>query len=76
MGTRGCVGWTMTGKTYKETYNHYDSYPEWLGIRMIGAVKDLDVDDIRDWEEIIEISEATFNEVVEDDERNVLVVSR
>lgn len=44
MGTRGCVGWTFTGKTYKETYNQYDSYPEYMGIRVLVMVKQLDLD--------------------------------
>ena len=38
MGTRGCVGWTLDGKNYVETYNHYDSYPEGLGTEILEAI--------------------------------------
>lgn len=34
MGTRGAIGWKLNGK-YTCVYNHFDSYPEYLGIKML-----------------------------------------
>jgi hypothetical protein len=34
MGTRGFVGFIVSGKE-KIAYNHYDSYPRWLGLRVM-----------------------------------------
>jgi len=34
MGTRGCYGFRKDGKD-KLTYNHYDSYPSWLGKQVV-----------------------------------------
>lgn len=47
MGTRGCVGWTLTGKTYNETYSQFDSYPEYMGIRVLAAIKQINLDDLK-----------------------------
>lgn len=33
MGTRGMYGFYRNGVT-KATYNHFDSYPEWLGKKL------------------------------------------
>ena len=44
MGTRGSIGWTMDGKEYTETYNHYDSYPERLGCETLEVLKAVDLD--------------------------------
>lgn len=33
MGTRGLVGWKVNGE-YHGTYNHWDSYPEGLGMKV------------------------------------------
>ena len=34
MGTRGCIGVVVDG-TFKGSYNHFDSYPEALGVAMV-----------------------------------------
>lgn len=34
MGTRGALGFIVNGVS-KFTYNQYDSYPEWLGVRIL-----------------------------------------
>lgn len=38
MGTRGCYGFRKNGMD-KLTYNHFDSYPDWLGRKMIEFCK-------------------------------------
>lgn len=38
MGTRGAWGFRIDGKD-KVSYNHYDSYPEWLGVTLIKGIK-------------------------------------
>ena len=38
MGTRGCYGFRKNGID-KLTYNHFDSYPDWLGRKMIEFCK-------------------------------------
>lgn len=37
MGTRGFVGFVV-GEQVKISYNHYDSYPEYLGVQVFDAV--------------------------------------
>jgi len=48
MGTRGCVGWTVDGKNYIETYNHFDSYVDGLGCAMLEAIKVMDLKKLQD----------------------------
>lgn len=38
MGTRGAYGFRIDGQD-KVTYNHFDSYPEWLGVRVVEFVR-------------------------------------
>lgn len=40
MSTRGAIGFVLDG-TEKITYNHSDSYPSWLGVRMLAFAKTL-----------------------------------
>ena len=37
MGTRGCYGFYKSGVT-KATYNHYDSYPDYLGLSIANDI--------------------------------------
>lgn len=46
MSTRGFIGWVTQG-TEKITYNHSDSYPSWLGLRMLAHAKAVTEDDAR-----------------------------
>lgn len=43
MGTRGLFG-LVAGEKEKVSYNHYDSYPEGLGVSMLGAAKRISSD--------------------------------
>jgi hypothetical protein len=43
MGTRGLWGFII-GEEQKLTYNHFDSYPDGLGVDLINAIKDMDYD--------------------------------
>ena len=47
MGTRGCVGWTVDGENYVETYIQYDSYPEGLGNDMLEVIKTIDIEQLK-----------------------------
>lgn len=38
MGTRGFLGFVIDG-TEKIGYNHYDSYPDWLGLNVLGWMR-------------------------------------
>ena len=38
MGTRGAIGWSKGGVT-KVTYNHFDSYPDGLGLDVVKYLK-------------------------------------
>lgn len=40
MGTRGLTGFVLKGKKYF-TYNHFDSYPEYLGMQMLEFCKEI-----------------------------------
>ena len=40
MSTRGLVGWVIDGE-FHASYNHSDSYPEWLGSRMFELARTL-----------------------------------
>lgn len=42
MGTRGFIGLVYEGQT-TITYNHYDSYPNWLGVEAAKLVRDNDL---------------------------------
>jgi len=44
MGTRGAIGWKLNGK-YTCVYNHFDSYPEYLGIKMLILCGDITSND-------------------------------
>lgn len=48
MSTRGVVGFVADG-VWKVTYNHGDSYPEWLGMRVLEFCKS-----ITDWDKVKE----------------------
>jgi hypothetical protein len=48
MGTRGATGFLADGKWYV-TYNHFDSYPEYLGMRVLEFCKQ-----VKDWEALRE----------------------
>ena len=45
MGTRGFIAIKGEGKTLG-TYNHFDSYPSWLGLRMLEFVQRQDFADL------------------------------
>lgn len=45
MGTRGFIGFTKDGAT-RYVYNHMDSYPSWLGVKMIELVRDHDMTEV------------------------------
>lgn len=38
MSTRGFISFVIDGQE-KTTYNHSDSYPDWLGVRVLAALK-------------------------------------
>ena len=42
MGTRGVTGFVADGKWYV-TYNHFDSYPEYLGMQVLNFAKKLPI---------------------------------
>ncbi len=39
MGTRGAYGFRLDGKD-KVTYNHFDSYPSYLGVNLVGELSE------------------------------------
>ncbi len=43
MSTRGSIGFRIDGQD-KLTYNHYDSYPSWLGVSVLHQVQELVAD--------------------------------
>jgi hypothetical protein len=45
MGTRGVIGLYKDGKT-KVTYNHYDSYPSYLGVNFLNDIKEYTEEEI------------------------------
>ena len=45
MGTRGAYGFRKDGKL-KVTYNHFDSYPDWLGASIAEFIKSTSYDEI------------------------------
>lgn len=47
MGTRGCYGFRKNGAD-KLTYNHYDSYPDWLGTNMVKFCKETSVEEMHE----------------------------
>ena len=49
MGTRGLTGFIVDGKWYA-TYNHFDSYPEGLGMEVLEFCKT-----ITDWDKVKEL---------------------
>ena len=52
MGTRGAWGLIKDGKE-KVTYNHYDSYPDGLGVCIIELAQDLSISQIYDRIEMV-----------------------
>lgn len=46
MGTRGIIGF-FNGEETKVMYNHYDSYPEWLGIKVLEFLRTADMDIVK-----------------------------
>lgn len=47
MGTRGTYGFRKNGED-KLTYNHYDSYPSWLGVNMLQFAIDCTIQELND----------------------------
>lgn len=45
MGTRGAIGFYKKGIT-KVTYNHYDSYPESLGVNILSELEGVSISDL------------------------------
>lgn len=57
MGTRGLYGFRKNGKE-KATYNHYDSYPDWLGSNVLNFIKNHSVKEMSDfYDRIIMVDE-------------------
>ena len=57
MGTRGAFGFYKDGKG-KITYNHFDSYPEWLGVKILGTLKKFSIKQIKEaFDNIILVNE-------------------
>jgi len=46
MGTRGAYGFRINGKD-KITYNHYDSYPSYLGSSILGFIEETPIEDMK-----------------------------
>jgi hypothetical protein len=46
MSTRGTIAVTIDGET-KGSYNHSDSYPTWLGNRVLEFIRGMDLEDTR-----------------------------
>lgn len=47
MGTRGLYGFRKNGVD-KTTYNHYDSYPDWLGHEVVHFCKETSIEEINE----------------------------
>ena len=47
MGTRGCYGFRKNGID-KLTYNHYDSYPDWLGRNIVKFCKNTSIKEMNE----------------------------
>jgi len=58
MGTRGAYGFRVGG-TDKVTYNHFDSYPDSLGVAILSFLRDVGNDELRDIAERIELVDET-----------------
>lgn len=57
MGTRGCYGLRMNGID-KLTYNHHDSYPDWLGSNMVEFIQSTTIEEMKDiFEKIVLVQE-------------------
>ena len=46
MSTRGTIAFTVDGET-KGSYNHSDSYPTWLGNRVLEFLQGMDIEEVR-----------------------------
>ena len=60
MSTRGCYGFRKNGID-KITYNHYDSYPDWLGRHIASFCKETSIDEMNE----------IFDKIVLVDERSI-----
>ena len=60
MGTRGATGFILDGEE-KITYNHFDSYPEELGVAVLGFIDDADMDKLREKVKAIRLVEEDSN---------------
>lgn len=59
MGTRGCYGFRKNGVD-KLTYNHFDSYPEYLGRTMVKFCKTTSISELNEiFDKIILVKERT-----------------
>lgn len=57
MGTRGLYGFRKNGID-KTTYNHFDSYPDWLGEKMVKFCRETSVQEMNDiFDRIIMVEE-------------------
>jgi hypothetical protein len=59
MGTRGAYGFVLNGREIA-TYNHYDSYPEGLGVEVLGFVSETSDKELRQIAEGIELVDESF----------------
>ena len=57
MGTRGMYGFYQNGVT-KATYNHFDSYPEWLGKKIVDFIRNTTIEEMNEiFDRIIMVDE-------------------
>jgi len=70
MGTRGCIGVVVDG-TFKGSYNHYDSYPEELGVSMVKQARTIakDINKYRDLARKVRMVEDGSKLTAEDHEK-------
>jgi len=47
MGTRGCYGFYKNGED-KLTYNHYDSYPNYLGVDVVEFIRETSIEEMNE----------------------------
>lgn len=58
MGTRGTYGLRKNDKD-KLAYNHSDSYPEWLGDKIVKAIREMGIDRLNTLYKLIEMVDET-----------------
>lgn len=57
IGTRGCYGFYRDG-TNKLTYNHFDSYPEYLGYNVVEFIRDTSIEEMNQiFDQIVMVNE-------------------